>query len=439
MRPAPVRSEPRIYDVYPLVVRAGTEAEITVRPQSEPARLVGPPRGVVHPLDGLPGQTGRVQPADTPFTLADGGLRFRASFPTEQEYAVLIYSGEAARPQAEFHLYALRADLFARWPYKGDPHMHTLRSDGQETPACVAAACRQVGLDFAAITDHGQYAPSLEAIAAFAGQPIDLRLFPGEEVHPPDNPVHMINFGGRFSINARFGEAAYRAEVRALADRLRATLPPGVDPYPLASCLWCFDQIRADGGLGIFCHPDWIFNARRDVPLALTDLLFEHQPFDALELIGGYYPFEFEANGLQVARYHDERARGKHLPIVGASDSHGVFNGELCGWYYTIAFAPTPDLPDLVDAIKTLYSVAVEAPPGHAPRAHGPRRLAQYAQFLIRTVFPLHDAVCAPEGQAMLDLVGDGRGAGDPAAADTLARLHGRVTALYHHLWGQPT
>jgi hypothetical protein len=427
-----MRKETRFYDTFPLVILAGTEAEVTIRPLFEHARLEGDLRVVISPLEGLPGQTGRVEPAEAAFSLTDRVLRVRAAFPTEQEYALLVYQGQEVKPRVEFRLYALREDLFGRRPYKGDIHMHTTYSDGKEAPAFVAAACRQIGIDFAAITDHAKYAPSLEAIRAFAGLPIDLRLFPGEEVHPPDNPVHMINFGGRLSVNARFGEEAYETEVQALAAQLDH-LPPGLNRYTLASCMWCFDQIRSAGGLGIFCHPYWMFNHRLDVPMALTDLLFEHRPFDALEVIGGFYPFEFEANGLQVARYHEERARGKQIPIVGASDSHGVFNAELFGWYYTIAFSPSLELPDLIASIKELYAVAIETPPGHAPRAHGPLRLSQYAQFLLREIFPLHDALCADEGRAMLAFV-----AGDRAAEEMLARLQGQVEKLYHRLWGHP-
>jgi len=165
--------------------------------------------------------------------------------------------------------------------------------------------------------------------------------------------------------------------------------------------------------------------------MTITDLLFERQPFDALELIGGYHPHEFEANALQVARYQEERSRGRRVPIVGASDSHGVVNENLFGWFYTIVFSPSAELPDLVGAIKDLYSVAVEAPPGHFPRAHGPLRMAQYAQFLLREVFPLHDELCALEGQAMLEYL-----AGEHRAAETLAALQGQATRLYRKLWG---
>ncbi|MEG2076134.1 MAG: hypothetical protein RRY34_06490, partial [Victivallaceae bacterium] len=69
-----------------------------------------------------------------------------------------------------------------------------------EAPIYVAARYREAGFDFMAVTDHHRYAPSLEAINFWQNKPIELKLFPGEEVHAPGNPVHIINFGSKFSV-----------------------------------------------------------------------------------------------------------------------------------------------------------------------------------------------------------------------------------------------
>jgi len=296
----------------------------------------------------------------------------------------------------------------------------------------VAGASRRIGLDFMAVTDHRLYAPSLEAIRAFEDMPVDLRIYPGEEVHPPDCPVHIINFGGRFSLNERFAGESYRAEVQAIQDGLPDP-GPGVDRYQYAACLWCFEKIREAGGLGLFCHPYWFWRHRYDVPEALTTRLLDSQPWDALEVIGGYFRHEVESNILQVARYHEERARGRRVPIVGVSDAHGCERGELFGWYYTIVFAPSTELPELIQSIKALYSVAVEALPGETARAHGPFRLVKYAHFLLREVFPEHDAFCAQEGRLMLAHL-----AGDVTAVDQLRPCSGAIARLYARLWGTP-
>jgi hypothetical protein len=416
------------YDVYPRIVRANSTQMVTVRPlfghvsfkpDSEwSASLIA--------CEGAAGQTGWVTPQQIILTPQDGMLLIPCEFGGEQEYALLLEGPE--RQKLELRLFALEPDLFARKPYKGDFHLHTCYSDGVESPAYVAAACRKIGMDFMAITDHHRYAPSLEAMRAFEGVPTDLRIYPGEEVHPPNNKVHILNFGGSFSVNECFGEERYRAEVETIMAGL--DLPEGVDRYPYASCVWSYEQIRAGGGLGVFCHPYWFSSKRYDVPQYLISLLFERQPYDALELIGGYHRFEVDSNTLQVARYHEERAQGKRIPIVGVSDSHGCETGALFGWYYTVAFSPSTELPDLITSIKDLYSVAVETLAGETARAFGPFRLVRYAHYLLREIFPQHDRLCQEEGRLLL-----AHAAGDASAVPILAALNGRTTDLYTHLW----
>ena len=361
----------------------------------------------------------------------NGDLILEYEFSGEQEYLLRIQPSwnEKVKHASEFRLYAVEEDLFLLRPYKGDLHLHTYYSDGLEAPAFVAAACRRIGLDFMAITDHSRYAPSLEALQTFSGVNSDLRIYPGEEIHPPRNKVHMINFGGRYSINALFDDADYHEGVKAIEDRLSQ---PGAGPlrHQYASCLWVFNRIRAAGGMAILCHPYWITNHRYNVPEGLLSLFFEEQPFDAYELIGGYHRDETESNLLQVARYHSDQARGKHIPIVGSSDSHGCEDSDLFGWYYTIVFSRSSDLSDLIDSIISTFSVAVEALPGETVRIYGPFRMVKFAHFLVREVFPQHDELCQSEGLLMHSFL-----EGDTSAPTSLAVLKGQVSRLYHHLW----
>ncbi len=430
-----MREESHYFDVFPRIVPANRESAIAIRPLFDHCRFVdGRPYEVaIYPAEGSLRETQSGSGWRLRLAPDNGVLRVPCFFEGEQEYVFIVEGalGENNLRPAEFRVYALEDDLFARRPFKGDFHLHSYRSDGRESPAYVAAASRMIGLDVMAVTDHRRYAPSLEAIRAFAHVPIALRIYPGEEVHPPDSRVHIVNFGGRFSLNERFAdEAAFRAEVKAIEDSLGA-LPAKVDRYAYAASVWCFQKIREAGGLGIFCHPYWFTSHRYDVTEALTTQILKDQPFDALELIGGYHRFEIESNALQVARYHEERARGRRIPIVGASDAHGCERGELFGWYYTIVFAPSAELPDLIQSIKDLYSVAVEALPGEMPRAHGPFRLVKYAHFLLREVLPLHDELCAIEGRLMLDYL-----AGNVHAREALCARQGGIAALYDRAWG---
>lgn len=424
-----MKTEDRYYDVRPKIVPSDSEALIEITPLFQHVRFRSDAtyRVTYAPVEEYSIHSGWTPGQHWLLTTTDSTLRIRQFFEGEQEHVFYIeeQSQDGVRVVGDFRIYSAAPDLFARRPYKGDFHLHTCRSDGVESPPYVAAACRRIGMDFIAITDHRQYAPSLEARDAFAEIPVALRMFPGEEIHPPDSHVHMINFAGRASINAMFAdEASYRTEVAAIQERLGA-LPPGVDPYLYASCVWCFDRIREAGGLGIFCHPYWFTQRRYSPPGALTSHLFDTQPFDAFELIGGYHRHEVDSNTLQVARYHEARAQGQKIPIVGASDSHGCEKDDLFGWFYTLVFSPTLEASDVVQSVRDLYSVAVEAMPGETPRAYGPFRLVKYALYLMREVFPLHDELCVEEGRLMAAHIrGEGR------AADALAALQPRTEQL---------
>lgn len=424
-------AQPTIH-VTPKVFLAGSSSSVTLRVSGASGR--GPLRLRLLPAEGIAGRLRHPEVGELGRLSAEGTLTVRCTFPTEQEYFFCLEDASSAKPAllAEARVYAVRGDLFARLPWKGDLHMHSKRSDGQDEPAEVLAACRRIGMDFAALTDHHAYQPSLDAIRAFDGCPTDLVMLPGEEVHPPGCPVHIVNAGGEVSVNAAFAGEAYAREIAELERDVAEELAsfPADDRAQYAAALWCFRRIRSTGGLGIFCHPSWISRSRYDVPGALTDLIFAGQPYDALELIGGYQLHEAESNVYQVARWAEERARGARIPVVGVSDAHGCNNGRLFGWYYTIAFAATPCWADVLPAIRAEWSVAVEARPGEVCRAFGPYRLVMFAHFLLREIFARHDALCAEEGALMLAWARGERG-----GAGELEERRGRVGALYRELW----
>lgn len=420
------------WDVAPRVVRSGETAEIVIRPRS-PAAAFAPDRtyAVTYtPMEDRGSFSAFGSRHEPAFRVTGGELRVAQRFEGEQEHGLFVEEVRGAErvPVLDARVYSVGDDLHGRRPLKGDLHIHSCRSDGRDPPAHVAAACRRIGLDFMALTDHRLYAPSLEAQNAFEGMPIDLAIFPGEEVHPPDNPIHIVNFGGSRSIQARFADPGWRGEVEAIAHGL-VGLPPKLEPYLYASALWTFRAIRESGGLGIFCHPSWIHQRRYHIPGSLADHVFAEQPYDAYEVVGGYHRWQAESNALQTARYHEETCRGKRIPVVGVSDAHGCEGGELFGWYFTIVFAASTAMGDLTIAIKDLRSVGVEALPGAPIRVHGPSRLVKYAHFLLREYFPGHDELCREEGEAMLAHL-----AGDGTARDRLASMRGRTLELHRRM-----
>ena len=378
---------------------------------------------------GAPGSKHLVVPQN-------GRMRIRAFFEAEQEHTLIIEAvcGDKKHTVGTFHIYSLDEDLYALRPYKGDFHMHSHRSDGVESPAYMAGASRRAGLHFMGLSDHRAYAASLEAQAAYAGVPVDLGIHPAEEVHTPDNPVHILSFGANAGITEyyREDETAYREEVTALMESLPPT-PPAVNRFHYAACVWATQHIRERGGMSMLCHPYWITGNRHNVEEPMLDYLFETEVFDALELISGFgweSLHRMDVNALQVARYLEERAKGRRIAVCGISDTHGAERSDAFGRYFTVCFAPSPGLSDLITAIKDLRSVAVETPAGNLPRAHGPFRLVKFTRFLLREVFPQHDELCFEEGRLMIQ-----HATGDPAAAERLRLLQGQTARLYDKYW----
>lgn len=424
------------FDIRPKVVRADKEAVIRIKPLFRHCAFKDNQTVTIHYVR----EDGRLRngacAAGNAFESIAGRRQgdemiIRHFFAGEGEHVFRLVAAEqgAEKILGNFHVYSLKNDLFALRPFKGDFHLHSYYSDGKESPAYVAASARKIGMDFMALTDHGLYAPSQEAVSAMRSFATDLACYNGEEVHLPRNPVHIVNFGGRFSVNALSQrEPEYRRQVAAYEQRLPRGLRKD-SRYAVASSEWAFAKIRAGGGISIYCHPYWKPNERYYVCGQVNDMLIARQTFDALEVIGGFYRHQMESNALAVSRYIEERSHGKQIPVVGVSDAHGC-DRDLFGWYYTVILAKSVQFKHLAQGIRRLNSVAVEAVPGEFPRVIGAFRQVKYVYFLLREFFPLHDRLCAEEGELLLDGL-----AGDSMAKARLKHIQGRVPALWRKYW----
>jgi hypothetical protein len=438
-----IRADNRYFDILPRIVPANRQSTIEIIPKYDHVRF---DPSLTYELTYSPVEQIAVKSGWKPKTTevvrpADGRLRITKYFEAEQEHTFLIEEVKPDKKRRVFcvaHVYSLEPDLFALRPYKGEFHMHSNNSDGVESAAYVAAAARRAGLDFMALTDHRLYRPSLQAAEAFNRLPVDLRIFPGEEVHPPDNPVHIVSFGAASGVTELYDdpqkEKAYREEAAKIQAGLKE-LPPGVDPYIYASCVWAAAKIRERGGLSMFAHPYWYTGNKYPAPGPVRDLLLKNRVFDVLELVSGFNAAELDemdTNGLQVARYYDEAAKGNRLAIAGISDAHGVEQAESFGRFYTVCFAPAPEFADIKASILDYRSVAVEAIAGNRPRPFGPFRLVQFTHFLLREIFPQHDELCLAEGSSMLQHAG-----GNSVAIAQLRSMQGQVARLYAQYWGK--
>jgi hypothetical protein len=435
---AQLRPENQSFDVLPRIVPANQSSVVEIVPLFGHVQFTEDCTYALTyaPMEYAPKQGGW-SPGHTMAVVPENGrIRIEAVFEAEQEHTLIIEKtcGDKKSTVGNFRVYSLEPDLYALRPYKGDFHMHSHRSDGVESPAYVAAACRRAGFHFMALTDHRFYAGSMEAAEAFANVPVDLRIFGGEEVHTPDNPVHIVSFAADAGVTElyRDDETAYREEVAALMESLPPT-PEAVNRFHYAACVWAVERIRERGGLSMLAHPYWNTRNRHNVEEPLLNHFFETELFDALELISGFgweSLHTMDVNALQVARYLEERAKGRRIAVCGISDTHGIERSDAFGRYYTVCFSPSLERADIGASIQDLRSVAVETPAGHLPRAYGPFRLVKFTQYLLREILPQHDMLCFEEGRLMLQ-----HAAGDGAAADRLAALQGQTAALYERCW----
>ncbi|GHT98186.1 hypothetical protein FACS1894142_4180 [Spirochaetia bacterium] len=314
-------------------------------------------------------------------------------------------------------------------------HAHSFRSDGKEAPTIVAANYRKAGFDFLSLTDHERYEPSLEMINAYQNIPIDLKLFPGEEIHPPQDPAHYIDythyihFGGGWSVNSllRQDPGKYHDEVRRLASELE--IPDGINKEGYASCFWVCREIHKAGGLAVLVHPYWIEARAHNVGEKMIRLMLKSKLFDAFELVGGQ---TLPENQPQVSLWQDIRAEGCFIPPLGCSDSHGTVNAEWFELAKTVVLAESCEQDALFEAIRAGRTVALEQYHGEPrPRLYGLHRYVNYVLFLLEEYFPLHDELCFEEGRLMKDFI-----CGDTTAVEKLGRLQGRCGTLMKKYWG---
>jgi hypothetical protein len=436
-----VRPSYRYFIVTPRIAPADAETTIVIQPLFDHVRFREDCTYELNysAVDQVYSEKSPFHGKPKPVTPADNRLTLTFFLAGEQEHILVLeeVNADKRRVMGEFHLYTVKEDLLPLRPFKGDFHMHSNNSDGTESAAYVAGACRRVGLDWMALSDHKKYEPSAKLPEAFQGVPIDLRIYPGEECHSPDNPVHIIAFGHNAGIRDLYMDAAEpqcRAEVAELVKKLKK-VPEDVNKFQYASCQWVTNKIHERGGLAMLCHPYWFTRKAHNVPEPLLGALLNSKFFDMLEVVSGNSSSEsneYDADVLQAARYAEARVGGLKLPACGISDSHGCESNETFGRNFTVAFARTTELADIQSAMKKGDCTAVEIMRGERPQVEGNYRLVEYTLFLLREVFPQHDELCVEEGRLML-----AHSAGQVDAAERLKACQGQVKALYNKYWPQ--
>ncbi len=120
---------------------------------------------------------------------------------------------------------------------KFEPHLHTLHSDGQDTVAAMFAACRSVGYEAVALTDHNTLSGLAEAETAAAE--LGLILVPGVEIirtrsQPCAKRIELGTCGARRR-NSSTSSRRNEPTITRASDRARASATARAVPSPFNS------------------------------------------------------------------------------------------------------------------------------------------------------------------------------------------------------------
>jgi hypothetical protein len=187
-----------------------------------------------------------------------------------------------------------------------------------------------------------------------------------------------------------------------MVDQMRPLYGKDVDAIELGDAvdrdlfLWSYgvaQEIRAAGGLPVIAHPYWRSRGVLDLVASTYDAILEHDVFDAVEVINGS---GVEGMMLALAKAVEHGWLEGHMPaFLGSSDAH---RPESLGSRCTIAFASELSVAAILDAIRRNRTVACAVGTLPAPVIVGSYPLVEYAYFLSREFFPLHDDLCASQG-----------------------------------------
>lgn len=209
--------------------------------------------------------------------------------PQGMDYQVQVTLVSGARGAAFKPSYpATTASGRGRAWYRGDCHLHTVYSDGRNTPDQVAAGARARGLDFMVSTDHNTTS-SHGVWGPLAGP--DLLIITGEEVTTRNG--HWLALGTR---PGDFIDWRYRAR-------------DGVFPK-------FQERVEADGGLNVSAH--------MYCPWIASEWKYGWDGLDGTEVWTGPWGWDDDAAVSTWDNLLAESARTgkKWLPAFGNSDAH---------------------------------------------------------------------------------------------------------------------
>ena len=388
--------------------------------------------GAINELDGSSGWMNAYKPT---FSVVDGKIVITTRFNQESRYTVIVHDGKFSKktrrqdrtPEVAFlRIYALKPDLFALRPFKGDTHIHTTNSDGRNKPVDVALRNYEIGMDYQAISDHKVWRTSDEMRNLFSKYPTSMSFLHAEECH--FTSIHVHNLFGKGSMTKYINNN--RKEFDAIVARILPTITEKNISKKMRNTIAAteaeFEIIRKLDGLPVLNHPYWQANGGKAPFFNMTwqsiDLLCDRKKFDVYEFVN------ICCNDISVSlansKYIELASKGIKYPVIGTTDAHDV-NSQGNG--YTIAFAKSSGREDIAKAILTHKSLAI-AVYGNKKMVFGDIRLANFAYFLYEVYFPIHDKLVAEEGKILRKIIEKGE---SPELLKKLSVASKKVRDLY--------
>ena len=206
--------------------------------------------------------------------------------------------------------------------FKGDPHGHSIASDGVHTLEELALKARANGLDFLAITDHNQM---------FSGS--ELPRIKGVTMIPGIEWTHYQGHANFLGVDAPYDEPFFTNSPEDAQAR--------------------FTNAHERGALITINHPyEGNSSFRFD---------FRTLPFDCLEVWNG--PMR-ESNLKAVGLWQQLLTSGMRLPITGGSDYHRDTPFIFLGGPTMGVYAMSAGVSDIIEALKQGHSFITFAPNG---------------------------------------------------------------------------
>ena len=135
---------------------------------------------------------------------------------------------------------------------------------------------------------------------------------------------------------------------------------------------------------------------------------------------------------MQVAFYIDQRSKGRKIPVVGSSDSHGTEPAVYFGDEFTVVFAEDKGLDAIKNAVMDGYSAAVGNYNGNEHIAHGEYRMVKFTMFLLSEFYPEYAELCFEEGRAIKAQI-----VGEEENTQLLTLLKDRTSKYYKEFYGK--